>query len=213
MTQQQGASGTLYIVSAPSGAGKTSLLKVLLENADSIGVSVSHTTRAMRPGEQNGRHYHFVDENTFRQMITQGDFLEHARVFDHYYGTSQAAVMTLLASGQDVILEIDWQGARQIRERFADAVGIFILPPSKTALRERLTGRGQDDEAIIARRMQDAETEMSHYAEFDYVVVNDNFDTAVTDLQAVISSQRLGIKHQRVRLKGLLADLLPNLLE
>ncbi len=211
MTQQQGASGTLYIVSAPSGAGKTSLLKVLLEDADGIGVSVSHTTRAMRPGEQEGVHYHFVDESVFKRMIAQGDFLEYAQVFDHYYGTSQAAVMAQLASGQDVILEIDWQGARQIRARFADAVGIFILPPSKVALRERLTGRGQDDEAIIARRMQDAEAEMSHYGEFDYVVVNDNFDTAVADLQAVISSQRLRIERQRVGLQHLLADLLDNL--
>jgi len=208
MTQQQGASGTLYIVSAPSGAGKTSLLKVLLEDADGIGVSVSHTTRAMRPGEQNGVHYHFVDESVFKQMIEQEDFLEYAQVFDHYYGTSQAAVMAQLASGQDVILEIDWQGARQIRIRFADAVGIFILPPSKVALRERLTGRGQDDEAIIARRMQDAEAEMSHYGEFDYVVVNDNFDTAVADLQAVISSQRLRIERQRVSLQHLLDNLL-----
>ncbi len=211
MTQQQGASGTLYIVSAPSGAGKTSLLKILLEDADGIGVSVSHTTRAMRPGEQDGVHYHFVDESVFKQMIEQGDFLEYAQVFDHYYGTSQVAVTAQLASGQDVILEIDWQGARQIRTHFADAVGIFILPPSKVALRERLTGRGQDDDAIIARRMQDAEAEMSHYDEFDYVVVNDNFDTAVTDLQAVISSQRLKIERQRVGLQHLLADLLDNL--
>ncbi len=208
MTQQQGAGGTLYIVSAPSGAGKTSLLKVLLEDADGIGVSVSHTTRAMRPGERNGVHYHFVDESTFKKMIAQGDFLEYAQVFDHYYGTSQAAVMAQLALGQDVILEIDWQGARQVRECFADAVDIFILPPSKVALRERLTGRGQDDDAIIARRMQDAEAEMSHYDEFDYVVVNDDFDTAVADLQAVISSQRLRVERQRVSLQSLLADLL-----
>ncbi len=208
MTQQQAVNGTLYIVSAPSGAGKTSLLTVLLENADDIGVSVSHTTRAMRPGEQDGVHYHFVNENTFKQMIAQADFLEHARVFDHYYGTSQTAVMTQLASGQDVILEIDWQGARQIRERFADAVSIFILPPSKAALRERLTERDQDDGAVIARRMRDAEAEMSHYDEFDYVVVNDDFDTAVADLRTIISSQRLGIKRQRVQLKDLLADLL-----
>lgn len=209
MTQQQSASGTLYIVSAPSGAGKTSLLKGLLKNADGIGVSVSHTTRVIRNGEKEGVHYHFVDnEDTFKQMITRGDFLEYARVFDHYYGTSQTAVMAQLASGQDVILEIDWQGARQIREDFADAVSIFILPPSKAALQERLTGRGQDDEASIARRMRDAEADMSHYDEFDYVVVNDDFDTAVADLQAVISSQRLGIDRQRVRLKSLLADLL-----
>lgn len=208
MTQQQGAGGTLYIVSAPSGAGKTSLLKVLLENAAGIGVSVSHTTRAMRPGEENGVHYHFVDVATFQQMIGQGDFLEHAQVFDNFYGTSQAAVTAQLASGQDVILEIDWQGARQVRERFTDAVGIFILPPSKAALRERLTDRGQDDQAIIDRRMRDAEAEMSHYAEFDYLVVNDDFDTAVADLQAVISSQRLGMSRQRIWQKDLIADLL-----
>ncbi len=208
MTQQRSASGTLYIVSAPSGGGKTSLLKVLLENADGIEVSVSHTTRNIRHGEQNGVHYHFVDENTFKQMTARGDFLEHAQVFDHYYGTSQAAVMAQLASGQDVILEIDWQGARQISERFADAVSIFILPPSKAALRERLTGRGQDDEAIIARRMRDAEAEMSHYDEFDYVVVNDDFGTSVENLQAIISSQWLRIERQRAQLKDLLADLL-----
>lgn len=208
MTEQQNASGTLYIVSAPSGAGKTSLLKVLLEDAQGIEVSVSHTTRAMRPGEQDGVHYHFVDVETFQQMVAAGDFLEHAQVFDNYYGTSQAAVTAQLASGQDVILEIDWQGARQVRERFTDAVGIFILPPSKAALRERLTGRGQDDETIIERRMRDAEAEMSHYAEFDFLVVNDDFATAVADLQAVISSQRLGIARQQVQLQNLLMDLL-----
>jgi guanylate kinase len=208
MTEQQNASGTLYIVSAPSGAGKTSLLKVLLEDAQGIGVSVSHTTRAMRPGEQDGVHYHFVDVETFQKMVAAGDFLEHAQVFDNFYGTSQVAVTAQLASGQDVILEIDWQGARQVRERFADAVGIFILPPSKAALRERLTERGQDDEAIIHRRMRDAEAEMSHYAEFDFLVVNDDFATAVADLRAVISSQRLSTSRQQAQLKYLLSDLL-----
>jgi guanylate kinase len=182
MIQQHNTSGTLYIVSAPSGAGKTSLLKVLLEDMKDIAVSVSHTTRAMRPGEENGVHYHFVDVESFQQMTAAGDFLEHAQVFDNFYGTSQAAVTAQLASGQDVILEIDWQGAQQVRKHFADAVSIFILPPSKAALRERLTDRGQDDEAIIDRRMRDAEAEMSHYAEFDYLVVNDDFDTAVADL-------------------------------
>lgn len=208
MTEQQNASGTLYIVSAPSGAGKTSLLKVLLEDTADIGVSVSHTTRAMRPGEENRVHYHFVNVETFQQMVAAGDFLEHAQVFDNYYGTSHAAVTAQLASGQDVILEIDWQGAQQVREHFADAVGIFILPPSKAALRERLTDRGQDNETVIERRMRDAETEMSHYAEFDYLVVNDDFATAVADFQAVISSQRLGMARQQVQQNALIADLL-----
>jgi guanylate kinase len=208
MTQSDAASGTLFIVSAPSGAGKTSLLKALLEDAQGIGVSVSHTTRAMRPGEENGVHYHFVDIDGFQKMIKQGDFLEHAQVFDNFYGTSQAAVSAQLASGQDVILEIDWQGAQQVRKRFNDAVGIFILPPSRAALRERLTGRGQDDAAIIDRRMRDAEAEMSHYHEFDYVLVNDDFDTAVADLRTVFNSQRFGIKRQQAWLKDLLSDLL-----
>jgi guanylate kinase len=208
MPQPDTASGTLFIVSAPSGAGKTSLLKVLLEDAQGIGVSVSHTTRAMRPGEENGVHYHFVDVDDFQQMIAQGDFLEHAQVFDNFYGTSQAAVTAQLASGQDVILEIDWQGAQQVRKHFTDAVGIFILPPSRAALRERLTGRGQDDSTIIDRRMRDAEAEMSHYHEFDYVLVNDDFDTAVADLRAVFNSQRFGVKRQQAWLKDLLNDLL-----
>ena len=200
--------GTLYIVSAPSGAGKTSLLKALLEDAEGIGLSISHTTRDMRPGEQDGVHYHYVDEATFTQMIADGAFLEHARVFDNYYGTSQAAVMAQLASGQDVILEIDWQGAQQVRKLFPEAVGIFILPPSKSALRERLTDRGQDDTAIIDRRMRDAEAEMSHYLEFDYVVVNDDFDTALAELRAIITSQRLVIFRQQTRLQGLTKELL-----
>jgi guanylate kinase len=200
--------GTLFIVSAPSGAGKTSLLKAYLEDAKDIALSISHTTRAMRPGEENGVHYHFVDVDSFQQMIARDDFLEHAQVFDNFYGTSQLAVTEQLASGQDVILEIDWQGARQVRERFPDAVSIFILPPSKAALRERLTDRGQDDESIIARRMRDAEAEMSHYGEFDYVVVNDDFDTAVADLRAVIGCQRLQTARQQIQLKALLADLL-----
>ena len=208
MTQQQAVNGTLFIVSAPSGAGKTSLLKVFLEDAKGIGISVSHTTRDKRPGEIDGVHYHFVDEKTFQQMIARGDFLEHAQVFDNYYGTSQAAVLAQLASGQDVILEIDWQGARQVRKHFEAAVGIFILPPSKAALRERLTDRGQDGEEIIARRMRDAKTEMSHYDEFEYLVVNDDFDTALADLRAIIVSQRLAIGRQRVLQAHLIEDLL-----
>jgi guanylate kinase len=208
MSQTAGTPGTLYIVSAPSGAGKTSLLKALLEDAKGVGLSISHTTRDKRPGEQDGVHYHYVDEATFTQMVADGAFLEHAKVFDNYYGTSQAAVVAQLASGQDVILEIDWQGAQQVRKHFPQAVGIFILPPSKTALRERLTDRGQDDTTIIDRRMRDAEAEMSHYHEFDYVVVNDDFETALNELRAIITSQRLTISRQQSMLQELIKALL-----
>lgn len=208
MSQSDGTLGTLYIVSAPSGAGKTSLLKALLENAQGIGLSVSHTTRAKRPGEQDGVHYHYVDEAAFTQMVEGEAFLEHAKVFDNYYGTSQASVLTQLESGQDVILEIDWQGAQQVRKHFPQAVGVFILPPSKTALRERLTDRGQDDSSIIDRRMRDAEAEMSHYHEFDFVVVNDDFDAALNELRAIISCQRLAISRQAVSLGELIKSLL-----
>lgn len=208
MGQSDKAEGTLYIVSAPSGAGKTSLLRSLLENAQGIGLSISHTTRARRPGEEDGVHYHYVDEPTFTKMVGDGAFLEHAKVFDNYYGTSEAAVLAQLASGQDVILEIDWQGAQQVRRHFPQAVGIFVLPPSKQALRERLTDRGQDDTTIIDRRMRDAEAEMSHYPEFDYIVVNDDFQTALHELRAIIASQRLTIRRQAVSLQGLLNELL-----
>lgn len=208
MSQVDGTQGTLYIVSAPSGAGKTSLLKVLLKDAEGIGLSVSHTTRAQRAGEQDGVHYHFVDVASFTEMVAQGEFLEHAQVFDNYYGTSRHAVLAQLASGQDVILEIDWQGAQQVRKHFPHAVGVFILPPSKEALRERLTGRGQDGSSIIERRMRDAEAEMSHYHEFDYVVVNDDFATALAELQAIIRSQRLRVSRQQQLLQGLIGSLL-----
>lgn len=200
--------GTLYIVSAPSGAGKTSLLKALLDDAEGIALSISHTTRDKRPGEQDGVHYHYVDKLTFEKMVADEAFLEHAKVFDNYYGTSQAAVVAQLASGQDVILEIDWQGAQQVRKLFTQAVGVFILPPSKTALRERLTDRGQDETAIIDRRMREAEAEMSHYHEFDFVVVNDDFDTALGELRAIIASQRLLIARQQTKLQGLIKGLL-----
>ncbi|MBL1276067.1 MAG: guanylate kinase [Ectothiorhodospiraceae bacterium] len=202
------ASGTLYIVSAPSGAGKTSLLKALLENAQGIGLSVSHTTRTQRPGEQDGVHYHFVASAKFIEMVDQGEFLEHATVFDNHYGTSQSAVMALLASGQDVILEIDWQGAQQVRAHFPQAVGIFILPPSKEALRQRLTGRGQDDTSIIDRRMRDAEAEMSHFLDFDYVLVNDDFATALEALRVIVASQRLAVTRQKIALRSLTDSLL-----
>ncbi|WP_048305477.1 guanylate kinase [Halomonas sp. PR-M31] len=203
--------GTLYIVSAPSGAGKTSLVHALLERIDAIQVSISHTTRPMRPGENDGINYHFADTATFEQMIERGDFFEHARVFDNYYGTSRPAVQALLASGQDVILEIDWQGARQVREQMADAISIFILPPSHTVLHERLSHRGTDDEATIARRMQDAVSEMAHFDEYDHVIINDDFDSALTQLIAVILAERCRLDRVRERQGPLLQALLSHI--
>jgi guanylate kinase len=200
--------GTLFIIAAPSGAGKSSLVKALLKSTSNINVSISHTTRAMRPGEEDGVDYHFVDVTTFNEMIEQDAFLEHAQVFDHFYGTSEASVREKLEAGQDEILEIDWQGARQVRMRIPGTVSIFILPPSRAALRERLKNRGQDDEAIINRRMHDAVSEMSHYHEFDYVVVNDDFDEALADIKTIVISQRLHIRHQEHHLASLIKELL-----
>ena len=208
MSTLERVKGTLFIVSAPSGAGKTSLIKALLEATEGIQVSVSHTTRPMRPGEVDGVDYHFVDVPTFNDMVSKGAFLEHAQVFDHQYGTSETAVLDQLASGQDVILEIDWQGAEQVRVHISGTVSIFIMPPSRAALRERLTGRGQDNDTIINRRMHDAVNEMSHYHEFDYVVVNDVFETALKDLETIITSQRFHIHRQKEELETLISDLL-----
>jgi guanylate kinase len=205
---QQQLRGSLFIVSAPSGAGKTSIIKALLESMDGIAVSVSHTTRAPRPGEENGVHYHFVDVNRFLEMQAQGQFLEHAKVFDNYYGTSKAAVDDTLNQGLDVILEIDWQGARQVRQQFAGSQSIFILPPSRQTLQHRLTSRGQDDQAIIDRRMQDAIKEISHYDEFDFIVVNDNFELALTQLSAIVTAARLTLHRQQSVNQALLLDLL-----
>ena len=201
-------SGTLFIVSAPSGAGKTSLLKALIDSTPGIEVSVSHTTRAMRPGEENGVHYHFVDLGLFQQMVAQGDFLEHAQVFDNYYGTSQRSIERKLQEGVDVILEIDWQGARQVRKHIPAAVSVFILPPSRAALEERLRGRGQDDEQVISRRMRDAVSEISHYGEFDYLIVNDDFNVALGELRTVMLAQRYRQDLQQRHLQGLLQELL-----
>jgi guanylate kinase len=202
------APGTLFIISAPSGAGKTSLVKSLLDSMETLNVSISHTTRTQRPGEQDGVDYHFVDISTFNNMLAQNAFLEHAQVFDNFYGTSETAVLDQLNAGQDVILEIDWQGARQVRMRMTGTVSIFILPPSRSALRERLTSRGQDDDAIINRRMHDAVTEMSHYQEFDYVVVNDDFEKALKDIKTIVACQRLHIRHQKTHLESLIHELL-----
>ncbi|MEJ2620403.1 MAG: guanylate kinase [Candidatus Thiodiazotropha sp.] len=193
------ATGTLYILSAPSGAGKTSLLKALRQQDGDLHISISHTTRPMRPGEEHGRDYHFVSQDQFQQMIGGGEFLEHAEVFGNYYGTSESEVRSRLEAGQDTVLEIDWQGARQVRERFPEAVSIFILPPSPEALYERLSARGQDSEAVIQGRMQQAVSEMSHYAEFDYLVINDDFKTALAELASVVTARRLRLAAQSER--------------
>jgi guanylate kinase len=202
------STGTLYIVSAPSGAGKTSLLKALIETEEQIMVSISHTTRAMRPGEVDDVDYHFVDRDAFTRMIGEGAFLEHAQVFDNFYGTAESGIRSQLERGMDVVLEIDWQGARQVRQRFPEAVSIFILPPTQQALRQRLGGRGQDSAEIIDRRMREAKGEMSHYPEYDYLVVNDLFDQALGELRAIVTSQRLRMGAQSGRLQERLRMLL-----
>lgn len=202
------AQGSLFIVSAPSGAGKTSLVRALMERMEGLAFSVSHTTRPMRPGEQDGRDYHFVTVETFEAMIGAGEFLEHARVFDNYYGTSLAAVQAQLARGEDVFLDIDWQGARQVREQLPEAYGVFILPPSRAALESRLQGRGQDGPEVIARRMRDAVSEAAHYDEYDYLIINDEFDTALGELGAIVTSARLRRPRQAARHAGMLAELL-----
>jgi guanylate kinase len=199
---------TLYILSAPSGAGKTSLLKALRERDSALHISVSHTTRPMRPGEENGVHYHFLDKAKFEQKVEQGDFLEHAQVFGNYYGTDEASLRDQLESGEDTVLEIDWQGAQQVRHRFPEAVSIFILPPSPEALYDRLSNRGQDSEEVIQGRMQQAVSEMSHYGEFDYLVINDDFDLALDELAAIVTSQRLRIDRQSQRHSTMLSRLL-----
>ncbi|TVU71882.1 guanylate kinase [Cobetia crustatorum] len=202
------ARGTLYIISAPSGAGKTTLVKALLERMDGIGVSVSHTTRAQRPGEQNTVNYHFVDVDHFKTMIEQGDFFEHAQVFDNFYGTSRSAVEARLSAGEDVILEIDWQGAQQVRNQVPEAVSIFILPPSREALLERLSGRGTDGADIIDRRMRDAVSEMSHYDEYGLIIINDDFDVALDELCGLVTAERARLTRVQREQTALLASLL-----
>lgn len=206
--QSNSSQGTLYVFAAPSGAGKTSLVKALVEQLNGIEVSISHTTRAPRPGEVDGVNYHFTDVDAFNAMVQAGAFLEHAQVFDNFYGTAQANIEQRLAAGVDVILEIDWQGARQVRQQFPDSLGVFILPPSRQALEDRLRGRGQDDDDVIARRMRDAVSEMSHFAEFDFVVINDDFDIALQDLKAIITANRLRTPLQASRHGEMLNELL-----
>ena len=200
--------GTLYIVSAPSGAGKTSLVKALLDSSENLRVSVSHTTRPMRPGEVDGVNYNFVTREQFIAMLEEDAFLEHAEVFGNLYGTSQAWVEQTLAEGCDLILEIDWQGAEQVRRLLPDARSIFILPPSREALRQRLDNRGQDSAEVIERRMQEAVSEMTHYVEYDYLVINDQFSQALDDLKAILRARRLDQQLQHQRHADLLIGLL-----
>jgi guanylate kinase len=202
------AGGIVWVMSAPSGAGKTSLLRALLPTDPQLRLSVSHTTRAPRPGEENGVHYHFVDRATFDRMVAAGAFLEHAEVFGNCYGTAEQTVRDELGQGHDVVLEIDWQGARQVRERFPQAVSIFIVPPGIPELRQRLSGRGQDSAEVIERRMEAARSEMSHFDEYDFLVVNDEFDRALDDLQAIVRTERLRLARQRRRLDAMLQELL-----
>ena len=200
--------GRLFVISAPSGAGKTSLVRALLEQEPALHLSVSHTTRPQRPNEADGREYHFVTVAAFRELIDRGQFLEHAQVFDNLYGTSRVFVEQRLAAGQDVVLEIDWQGAQQVRRALPECVSIFILPPSRRALAERLARRATDTAEVIARRLAEAAADMSHYAEFDYVVVNDDFDRALADLRRVIAGDATDLAADRPQLKPLLAELL-----
>jgi guanylate kinase len=200
--------GTLYIISAASGAGKTTLVSAVLQQVSDLEVSVSHTTRAPREGEVDGENYHFVDKEKFEAMVEDSEFFEYATVFGNMYGTSRQHIQEQLQKGKDVILEIDWQGARQIRQLMPDCKSVFIVPPSTAALRERLTSRGQDDEAVIERRMHEAISEMSHYVEFDYLIINDDFDEARDNLAAIIKGNRMLHEHQQQKHADLLAQLL-----
>ncbi|TKI04243.1 guanylate kinase [Martelella alba] len=202
--------GTLYIVSAPSGAGKSSLIQALLKTQPlyDTQVSISHTTRPIRPGEKHGEHYYFVSQAEFERMIKEDAFLEYANVFGNYYGTARETIEQVLATGVDIFLDIDWQGAQQIRSRMPQSRSIFILPPSREELLRRLRGRGQDSEEVIARRMAQAVAEMSHYAEYDYLIVNDDFNTALTDLQTIIRAERLRLSRQKLRHGALITKLL-----
>ncbi len=201
-------SGKLYVVAAPSGAGKTTLVRLLLEREPDVHLSISFTTRGPRPGEQDGREYHFVDVATFQVMKERGDFLEWAEVHGNFYGTSKVWIADRLAAGHDVLLEIDWQGAQQVRAVFPEAIGVFILPPSMEELTRRLTGRGTDSAEVIERRLAAAEAEMRHVGEFDYVIINDGLEQALDDLRAVVRASRLDLAGQRARHAALFARLI-----
>ena len=201
-------SGNLFIITAASGAGKTSLVKALLEKDVNVTLSISHTTRVPRPGEEDGVHYHFVDESAFLNILNNGGFLESAQVHSARYGTSQEAVNDALKAGHDVILEIDWQGAEQVRKIYPQAISVFIVPPSLETLGERLKGRAQDSEEVIAKRLAAAQEEMRHLVEFDYVTINDKFEEALQDLIAIIQAQRLKTNIQLQRHKALIQKLI-----
>jgi guanylate kinase len=200
--------GNLFVITAPSGAGKTSLVRALLEADSQAMLSISYTTRPMRPGEVDGKDYHFVGRETFEAMLERGDFLESAEVYGNYYGTSQPWLEGAMHSGSDLILEIDWQGAAQVRKLFPQAVGVFILPPSIDVLRQRLKGRGQDSDEVIARRVAAAKEDMSHVNEFDYVIINNQFDVALQDLLAVFRAERLRLGRQMARHAAMISELI-----
>ena len=199
--------GRLFVIAAPSGAGKTSLVRALMERVPALRFSISYTTRPQRPSEVHGRDYFFVPRDEFERMVEAGEFLEHALVFDNYYGTSRRQVEDALAEGRNLILEIDWQGARQVRAAMPEAVGVFILPPSRAELERRLRSRGTDSEQVIRRRLRDAASDMTHWLEFDYVVVNDDFERALADLQAIVAGDGGGSRRDRPGLGQLAAEL------
>jgi guanylate kinase len=203
-------SGRLYVVAAPSGAGKTSLVKALMEREPRIQFSVSYTTRKPRSNEIPGRDYHFVSDERFADMVAHGEFLEHAKVFDNSYGTAVHTVQEALANGEQLLLEIDWQGAQQVRARLPEALTIFILPPSRSALEQRLRGRSTDSDQVIQRRLRDAANDLGHWNEFDYVVVNDKFDQALEDLQAIVENRGSHLKSQRPEMAQFAAQLAVN---
>jgi guanylate kinase len=200
--------GKLFVIAAPSGAGKTSLVRALMERRPALRFSISYTTRAKRASETHGRDYFFVDKPQFERMVAAGEFLEHARVFDNYYGTSRAQVEQILDQGQDVLLEIDWQGAQQIRRALPECRSIFVLPPSVAALEQRLRNRATDSDDVIARRLRDSIADLSHWNEFDYIVVNDDFTHATAELEAIVSGQGEHLRRERADLQGLIAKLL-----
>ena len=207
MSDSPGRRGRLFVIAAPSGAGKTSLVRALMERAPGLRFSISYTTRPRRPAEQHGRDYFFVPKDAFERMVAGGEFLEHARVFDNYYGTARRQVEEALAAGQDLILEIDWQGAAQIRAALPECISIFILPPSRPELERRLRGRGTDAEEVIERRLRDAAADMTHWREFDHVVVNDDFATALGQLQDIVAGRGEATRRERAGLAELAAAL------
>jgi guanylate kinase len=200
--------GKLFVIAAPSGAGKTSLVRALMERRPALRFSISYTTRKQRPTERDGHDYFFVDKDEFKRMVDAQEFLEHAQVFDNFYGTSRKQVEQILDRGQDVLLEIDWQGAQQIRRALPECRSIFVLPPSREALEQRLRNRATDSDAVIARRLRDSIADLSHWSEFDYIVVNDDFAQATADLERIVAGQGEHLRRDRAGLQGLIAKLL-----